>query len=612
MDIGAKLAQIEQRLKAIERQSRLGSASIDDTAIEVRDGSGSLRALFGQQSDGTTAVNVVNGSPPPAPTTPTVSAALGGIAVGWDGTFTAGALIPLDWSRVEVHTADLDDFTPLPETLQATIETPQGGIVYIPTTTPLYVRLVARNTSGTASTPTDTVGPYEPRPISDDIGPGGITETLIADGAITTPKVYANAITTALLAAGSVDATALKADAITGKTITGGTINGAEFHSDNGAGGLVDIEDGTIEATGPDGWRIKINPTLSPPVITFFDAAGDVAGQINASSESGEPCLNISSGPFTDGAVTDWSWTTVIGTDEAANGWTTKRVRRSDVNTIKGGYLDLTNSSAGIGFVDSTDADPTASLRVSLGLAFLDEARLVLDPPATSNSALYVGAKTGHTGHLIRALLNGADRFTVSPSGAVTATGAVNAAGFDTTGAVSAASVTATGAVNGASVTATGAVTGGSLSTTGTASAGELAVTGTTWQTYTPTVANAGTAVFAIRDGWYFKIGKLVYFEAYITCSAAGSGTTGITVSLPSTPYRGIGGNTRRQYVGVYAGGIAAGTNSSIGGHAVGLIQPTATGAQLDQVRGPTDILVRGENLSATATLTINGWYREA
>ncbi|MCW7991492.1 hypothetical protein XF35_41435 [Streptomyces platensis subsp. clarensis] len=104
-NIGATLASIERRLAAVERTSRLSSASLDDTAIEIRDTGGSLRALVGQQPDGTTAVNVVNGPVPPTPTTPLVQSVLGGIAASWDGAFADGSITPLDFARVEVHSS---------------------------------------------------------------------------------------------------------------------------------------------------------------------------------------------------------------------------------------------------------------------------------------------------------------------------------------------------------------------------------------------------------------------------------------------------------------------------------------------------------------------------
>ncbi|MFE9461722.1 hypothetical protein [Streptomyces californicus] len=252
MDIGLKIAALEKAVQELQRSARLSSAALDDTALLVRDGTGSLRGIVGQQGDGTTAVTIVNGAPPPAPATPTAAPALGGISVGWGGTFANGAVIPLDWARVEVHASPADGFTPDSESLVATIETAQGGIVYIPATTPQYVRLVARNTSGSASPATAQVGPYTPKPVAGEIGIGEITETLIADGAVTTPKVFANAVTTPKLAAGSVDATALRADAITGKIITGGQVNGA-------------VVTGGIVRTGTSGQRIVLNPQAADP-----------------------------------------------------------------------------------------------------------------------------------------------------------------------------------------------------------------------------------------------------------------------------------------------------------------------------------------------------------
>jgi hypothetical protein len=46
-------------------------------------------------------------------------------------------------------------------------------------------------------------------------------------------------------------------------------------------------------------------------------------------------------------------------------------------------------------------------------------------------SALFVNAPAGHTGRLVRAQLNGADRFTVEPSGSVNATGSLTAGNLE-------------------------------------------------------------------------------------------------------------------------------------------------------------------------------------
>lgn len=436
MDIGTKLAQLEHRLAAIEGQSRLKSASLDDATLLVRDGTGGLRAEIGKQGDGTTAVNIVNGGPPPAPSTPTVAPALGGVAAGWDGLFADGQVIPMDWSRVEVHAAPGDDFTPTADTLQATIETAQGGIAYIPATVPQYVRLVARNTSGAASVPTDTVGPYAPRPVAGEIGIGEITETLIADGAVTTPKVFANAITTAKLDVGSVDATALKADAITGKTITGGIINGAEFHSDDGAGGLVDIEAAKIDATAANGWKIRIDPTDELALIAWFEPGGAVAGAINGTGDEGRPGINISSGPFEDGAVTDWRWIMYMGESSSVNQsfWSIRRRREADANVALGGMLFAGPTYAQLAYTDTVNTANNATVQIQTGLCRIATARLSLDPPASTFSAIFSNSAAGHTGPLMRLQLDAVDKFSVSATGAIAAAGAVNAASLTATG----------------------------------------------------------------------------------------------------------------------------------------------------------------------------------
>lgn len=204
-DIGKTLAQLEKRLAAVERSSRLSSASIDDTSIQVRDGNGGLRALVGQQADGTTAVNVVNGPPPPAPSTPLIASVLGGVAASWDGTFADGLAPPLDWARVEVHAATASGFTPTPGTLHSTIETPQGATVIIATDDPVYVRFVARSTSGTPSAPSGQAGP---------LGPSAVVATDLLDGIVTELKLANDAVTAAKLATDAVDSTAIQDGAV--------------------------------------------------------------------------------------------------------------------------------------------------------------------------------------------------------------------------------------------------------------------------------------------------------------------------------------------------------------------------------------------------------------
>jgi len=203
MDIGQSLQSLNNRLAKVERSARLSHAAIDNTAVVVRGADGSLRGIIGVQADGTTAVNVVNGAAPPVPSAPLVTSALGGVVVSWDGTFVDGAVLPLDWARVEVHASIVAVYDPIPATLQGTIETAQGSTVVVLCDTPVYVRLVARNTSGTASAASDTIGPFGPIPVvADDIADGIVTTLKLADDAVTKAKVAVGAIGSDELALG--------------------------------------------------------------------------------------------------------------------------------------------------------------------------------------------------------------------------------------------------------------------------------------------------------------------------------------------------------------------------------------------------------------------------
>ena len=216
MDIGKKIAQLEKDITTLQRASRLTHASIENTALTVYDGAGSLRAILGVQGDGTTGVTIVNGPPPPQPSAPIVASVLGGVTASWDGTFADGSTLPLDWSRTEVHASTTAVYAPTPSTLQSTIETAQGATVVIPCQTPVYVLLVARNTSGTASTASAIVGPYGPTPVvADDVLDGIITTVKLADDAVTQAKIAAAAVGSTELAAGAVLEEKLAANAVT-------------------------------------------------------------------------------------------------------------------------------------------------------------------------------------------------------------------------------------------------------------------------------------------------------------------------------------------------------------------------------------------------------------
>ncbi|MFF8544833.1 hypothetical protein ACF060_31605 [Streptomyces werraensis] len=233
-DFADELARLAQEVKQIKRGQRYAhGGSLENSALEVKNTDGSLRAILGVQADGTTGVNIVNGPPPPVPSMPVLASSIGGITVSWDGTFADGAVPPMDWQRTEVHASTSSGFTPGPATLQTTIETLQGGTVVVPTEQPVYVRLLARNTSGAASDSTGEAGPLGPSPVvATDILDGIVTSLKLADDAVTAAKIAAGAVGTSELADAAVHAQQLADAAVEVGKIADNAVTGDAIASE--------------------------------------------------------------------------------------------------------------------------------------------------------------------------------------------------------------------------------------------------------------------------------------------------------------------------------------------------------------------------------------------
>ncbi|MEU8919521.1 hypothetical protein AB0D10_01120 [Kitasatospora sp. NPDC048545] len=333
-ELAQRIAVLEAALPELSRSSRLAYSSVDDGALTVT-AAGTVRAIIGQQPDGTTAVNVVNGPPPPTPATPAATGALGGVAVTWDGTFADGAVCPLDFARVEVHAARTADVAGDATTLISTIESPQGGRVLVPTAVPVTVVLVARSTSGRASSLSATATASPSKVVADQVLAGIVGELQLADAAVTAAKVAAAAIDSpaladaavtaakigqAAVAAGklasdAVTAGTIAADAVTAREIAAGTVTTAEL-----AAGAVTttqlaagaVTAGQIAAGAITATQLAANAVTSSKIAADAVAAGQIAAgaitgrEIKALSISGDKLAanTITAGQIAAGAIT--------------------------------------------------------------------------------------------------------------------------------------------------------------------------------------------------------------------------------------------------------------------------------------------------------------------
>lgn len=148
-----EINDIKRRLRAVESGSRLAFSTIEGGAIVERDEEGGVVAQYGTQFDGTHTAASLAGPIPPVPVTPTVEGAVGGLNISWSGAFVDDALTPMDFSRVEIHVSAIENFEVLPENLVATIESPQGGSIFVAIndSSLYYVKLASRSQSGKLS-----------------------------------------------------------------------------------------------------------------------------------------------------------------------------------------------------------------------------------------------------------------------------------------------------------------------------------------------------------------------------------------------------------------------------------------------------------------------------
>lgn len=176
--LATQLAALQRQVNALGKGTALAYSSIDNGALTATqtstDSFGNsvqqVTTIIGQQYDGTAGAVVVSGPPPPRPSAPTLSQAIGGVKVQWDGTFmdpqqgfSSPVVAPMDFAGVDVQvSADLNfgdgGFGPT----HGTIVSAKGGELFVAwpqSNTPLYARLITRTKAGKYSPPSMETGP---------------------------------------------------------------------------------------------------------------------------------------------------------------------------------------------------------------------------------------------------------------------------------------------------------------------------------------------------------------------------------------------------------------------------------------------------------------------
>lgn len=121
-------------------------------------------------------------------------------------------------------------------------------------------------------------------------------------------------------------------------------------------------------------------------------------------------------------------------------------------------------------------------------------------------------------------------------------------------------------------------------------------------ETYVPVLGNDGAATYSVRRGWFYRIGPMIFMNAYFVASGAGSGAANLSLTAPTNIDR-----TNRQYVGMSAEANTAGNNGSV----TAVAFTSGSGTVFDRVRNSTGANLVGTDITAGSILAFQGWYRE-
>src|SRR5690349_8030058 len=151
LELAREIHALKKNVRALGSSAQLQYSSFEDGAIQGYSGNEQVMQI-GLQWDGTYVPAAFGGTPPPTPTYPVVLDSVGGFVVTWDGQFENGAIVPMNFLRVDVHVGISSDFVPDHQNRFGSISAPTGGSLTVgadPGT--YYVKLVAWTIAGKVS-----------------------------------------------------------------------------------------------------------------------------------------------------------------------------------------------------------------------------------------------------------------------------------------------------------------------------------------------------------------------------------------------------------------------------------------------------------------------------
>ncbi|MEU6789884.1 fibronectin type III domain-containing protein [Nonomuraea angiospora] len=326
-------------------------------------------------------------TPPPVPSTPTVTTRLGMIHVAWDGLGSAGEVMPPDFDRVLVWMAD-----PLVPGSGQVVDSMRVTETVVIADQPydadreIWLTAVDRsgNTSGESGHVTVATQPLVPSDVIGEVISGAnivdgtlnaadkviantITGALIQALAINTDHLNANSVTTPILAAGAVTAGKLEAVLTLSTRVVAGNPNGGRVElgstglkAVNAAGtetvNLSTSGSFTLRTSGSSGARVQLDTSglrafnsLGQETLDVNAATGDVdiLGRFSSGTSGKRLVINPNFGNDPEIRLYEDATNYHLISAEAASA-TGMRIQSMHDSSDRYGYLTLSGTSAGL------------------------------------------------------------------------------------------------------------------------------------------------------------------------------------------------------------------------------------------------------------------------
>lgn len=309
----------------------------------------------GDWSDVETITTATDDTPPATPSAATVTSRMGVATATWDGKNSGGGAMDADLDYAEIHKSTVSGFSPVkgdPNTLVARLSGAGYGLAALPYATTYYFRIIAVDTSGNVSVPSEQTSSVVTPLVNADLIGQIIASANITDDAIGARHIVASESLTAkvgqflVLEADMFSANLIEADFINFGSLNGQLITGLQIQTSTNALLGLKFKNTGFEAFDGSQRTFFVNAAtggveMKGPLVTDATITGGTVQ--TAAWGAGRVLMRTVANPFEGGA----SWG-VIDFENSLPGWHPGRIWASQAASNTEGTLRISSPHNGL------------------------------------------------------------------------------------------------------------------------------------------------------------------------------------------------------------------------------------------------------------------------